>query len=262
MRHVYENGGPVSVAPPPVEPVFALKLGSFSWFCMWQGAEAPVARVPTRDDEAQVEEKGFDPELKQFGGTVESKLCVGQVTIRLPFQWKLLPILALVYGFLPWIVPLSFVVFWIKTWHSIFLYAFGVSASTGLGNEVLLKPLFKEPRPNVSANRHADGSMKMGMPSGHAVNTATLLVWVVLEILMRGRQNHDGTVPLFNLMWLSFMILMLAPVPWARWYIGDHTFRQVAVGMLFGLMFGIFAFHIRQVLIPHAWEPWSNPEQT
>ena len=52
-----------------------------------------------------------DPELIENGGDYRYKAAIGQVTIRLPVADPLL-IVAMFYGFLPWLVPVGFAVWW------------------------------------------------------------------------------------------------------------------------------------------------------
>ncbi|KAE9297368.1 hypothetical protein PF008_g23762 [Phytophthora fragariae] len=67
-----------------------------------------------------------------------------------------------------------------------------------------------------------------GLPSGHATNAIGLWIWIVLETIVgvgeRVRRWSVGrkAVAVF------FATLVLVPVPYSRYFLGDHTALQVA----------------------------------
>lgn len=199
----------------------------------------------------------YDPELKKYGGRFDRKVAIGQVTFRFPLEWwDPLNVIALLYGFLPWAVPITFGLSAAITRHFILLYGLIVSLVTSLVNEVGLKPFFNDPRPLESANRHADGSSKPGMPSGHVLNATTIMVWAVLEVAFRGPGFDDH--PHLTTEWLAFIFLLMGPVPWARWYNSDHTIKQCIVAGILGVFVGAFAYWIRSTYFEDHWKPWDE----
>ncbi|KAF4136161.1 PAP2 superfamily [Phytophthora infestans] len=85
-----------------------------------------------------------------------------------------------------------------------------------------------------------------GLPSGHATNAIGLWTWVVLETIvgvgeqLRHWSARQKAVAVF------FTTLVLTPVPYSRYYLGDHTALQVAVGSADGLVLGVaYFFFIR-----------------
>merc|ERR1719171_1070042 len=103
----------------------------------------------------------------------------------------------MLYGFLPWLVPAAFAIWYACTRQFIPMYGISIAAGCALLNEGILKPLVKDPRPELTANRYKtkDGKpsqkVKYGMPSGHVFNACGLMVWLLLEIAFRGTaENH------------------------------------------------------------------------
>merc|ERR1712136_693604 len=144
-------------------------------------------------------------------------------------SWNVLDMSALLYGFLPWIIPWAIV--------------------TTLVNE-FLKRLIDQPRPQRSANRMLDGRPMPGMPSGHVLNSTTLMTWAMLEILF------DGPDVAAALGGSVLIIFLQCPVPWARWHNGDHTAAQCIVSIFLGMIVGTVAFVIRMRHFPSVWKPW------
>lgn len=215
-----------------------------------KGATATPAAA-TKEEEDHDPEK--DPELVQNGGTFTSKKAILQVTWRFPVEMDPLNILALIYGYLPFLVPVVFFVNLVITRRFMPLYGLLVSGVvTGL-NELILKPIFKDPRPSGSANRKLNEKtgkweMKEGMPSGHVLNATTMLVWCVLEVALRGPGFDDQPVITGNL--ILVIVLCTAPVPWARIHNKDHSLAQCIAGGSLGLCAGVAAYFIRITFFP------------
>lgn len=209
-------------------------------------------------EEGKLPDDGDYLELERFGKFTE-KRAMGQVTIRLPLNFHPLTIIALLYGFLPWVIPISFGVFAIYTWvivgHPRFFALYGVCISIILAiiNEGILKRIFKDPRPRQSANKEEDGkTMKHGMPSGHVLNAQALMVWAVQEVVISG----PGTNAALTWEWVVLILLVMAPVPWARWYNMDHSGKQCCASILLGTVVGTIAFLIRWNYFPNHHKPW------
>lgn len=193
-----------------------------------------------------------DPELAPRG-PFTSKKAVLQVTIRTPLEKTPGNIIALAYGFLPFIIPAAFFINWAITRHFITLYGFMVSIITSLVNEVVFKPIVNDPRPVESANKIRDpetGKMKMkpGMPSGHVLNAVTILVWASLEVAVRGPGIKH---PITCAEWMIAIFVLMAPVPWARWRNKDHSLNQCLVAGALGIVAGITAYFIRVHFFRH-----------
>jgi hypothetical protein len=199
-----------------------------------------------------------DPELKENGGQYTVKITIGQVTVRLPPTDPLL-VVAMIYGFLPWLVPAAFAVWYASTARFIPLYGICIAAACALVNEGILKPLIKDPRPALTANRYKTPSgrpsekVKYGMPSGHVFNACALMVWLLLEIGLRGDAHYP--IPLA---WFLVVSVIMVPVPWARWYNSDHTAAQCGVSLILGLIVGSASFYIRITKFPHHYAPWKE----
>ncbi|EGZ13283.1 hypothetical protein PHYSODRAFT_511380 [Phytophthora sojae] len=85
-----------------------------------------------------------------------------------------------------------------------------------------------------------------GLPSGHATNAIGLWIWIVLEAIVgvgeRVRRWSVGRKAVV----VFFATLVLTPVPYSRYFLGDHTALQVSVGSADGLGLGVaYFFFIR-----------------
>lgn len=199
-----------------------------------------------------------DPELKINGGKYDQKFAFCQVTIRLPLDMNGLNEIAILYGYLPFIIPGGLGFFFLATWHFVYLYGVLISLVLVCINEGGLKKACDQPRPDRTAHRDKDGKPKHGMPSGHVLNSTSLMVWSFLEVFMRGPGMADEQT--LTETWLVAIFLAMFPVPWARWYNGDHSAAQCSVSLVLGLFVGVLAFYLRITYFQPAWKPWS--EQT
>jgi hypothetical protein len=197
-----------------------------------------------------------DEELKEFGGQFDKKIAVWQVTIRLPLDMNPLNLLAILYGFLPFIIPGAMGLSFLYTWHFIYLYGVIISLVLVTINEGGLKKACNQPRPSRSANKNPDGTLKHGMPSGHVLNSTSLFVWSFLEVYLRGPGLVDEQKLTYT--WLGAITVLMLPVPWARWYNGDHSTAQCAVSIILGICVGFGAFYCRMHYFSPAWKPWSH----
>ena len=94
--------------------------------------------------------------------------------------------------------------------------------------------------------------VKYGMPSGHVLNASALMVWLLLEISLRG--DEDYAPP-----WFITVSIIMVPVPWARWYNSDHTSAQCAVSLALGTVVGASAYFFRIYNLPPSDAPWKGP---
>jgi len=180
-----------------------------------------------------------------LGSPYTLKFAIGQVSIRLPLDWRPLPMLALVLSFVPWMLPLFFitVIAFTKYWFW-GTYAFGIILTSLVISEVTLKPLIGQPRPSTSACRHHDGSMGNGMPSGHVLMWQSVSIWFLIESVT----TFSGVVEVFAV--VLNVVLMLA-IPWSRVYHGDHTWVQVFVSFVLGTAIGVAAFFVGMTFPDH-----------
>mmetsp|Transcript_45375 Transcript_45375/g.102699 ORF Transcript_45375/g.102699 Transcript_45375/m.102699 type:complete len:290 (+) Transcript_45375:54-923(+) len=180
---------------------------------------------------------------------------VGQVTIRWPlppgYRGPLFAI-AVVYGFLPFVVPAGFFV-WALVSHEFFpLFGFLIAVCLALVNECAIKPICAAflPRSFTARPRQA-ASKKPGMPSGHCLNAYSIGAWCALECALEPGPLHGG--------WLLCILAVCIPVPWARVYNRDHTVAQVSISCGLGLIVGIAAFTIRHAYFSGKEMPWDAP---
>lgn len=225
-----------------------------------------MSREPTSVPAAKYEELSVDPLMDINGKKFENKIAVGQVTIRLPLDYSPVNLTALLYGFLPWLIPITLVVYFVTTWHFIYIYGPLISVVLAGINEGILKKIFNQPRPPQSANteKDKDGSiakdesgkiiMKPGMPSGHVLNATSIMVWALLEVYFNGPGLEKNSGLTYT--WLAVILAVHLPVPWARWHNLDHTFNQCLVSTVIGTLVGIGSFYLRAHYISGVWKPW------
>lgn len=167
-----------------------------------------------------------------------------QVTIR--HHLRAIDIVALIWCFLPFVVPSLFAMWWICARSFFPLYALAISMFCVILNEGILKSIFKQPRPVESA------ANSWGFPSGHVLNAFCLMVWLFLEVAIPA----DHRVPIH---WrtVAAITVVFAPVPWARYHNGDHSLQQVTWSMFLGGALAVAAFVTRRLFFPFFEHPWE-----
>lgn len=86
-----------------------------------------------------------------------------------------------------------------------------------------------------------------GMPSGHALSSISLCCWMLLEIWFGLAITAKWS--LRKQLWISLLVLLVfAPEPYTRVYLGDHTPLQVKVASLIGAMLGVVYFLLLRCL--------------
>lgn len=245
------------------------------------GARFDSAHPPREQKNEKLLEQVSLLERDRFGLKFHDKKAILQVTVRLPlrevYSTRPFALLALIYGFTPWLVPFSFGMHWLITLlmgHGRFggggygrfisLYGCLLCVIVSVVNEAILKPIIKDPRPPETANyRVVKGesgqpdvrTVKEGMPSGHVLNATTVMMWALLEVSVRG-PGYDADVGL-TMGWVCLILCLMGPVPWARWYNLDHTFAQCWVSFLMGIVVGAAAFWIRMTFFHSHWKYWT-----
>jgi membrane-associated phospholipid phosphatase len=206
-------------------------------------------------------EKGFEiddsPNSLFATPAEEQPVCVLQVTIRKPVTPGSMA--AIAWSLFPYAVPIFSVLSFIRHaaeaahrgesiaggYSGFLLYYICLALFGVLLNEKVLKRIVQEPRPAASACKG------YGMPSGHSTNCFTWMVWTLVEIL-----SHPSPSAWFTIFLLCLTVFVLAPVPYARVYLQDHTREQVMVGMAVGTILGLLAAPIRLWLFPNATPLW------
>lgn len=245
----------VAKPEPPVKDTESLLPDGRSFPQQWQKFLSPGA--------GQWEYQGYDtwtPEEKQKfrEGKLTAKWGIGQVSVRLPVAAGLsggVDFIALVYGFLPFIIPIWWFLWaaitWIVNGCPRFFPAFGLCVAAGfaLVNETVTKKLCRRFLDEDITNRPPEAVCNHpGMPSGHVMNAYTLMVWWLLEAVMDHAVFPE---------WLFIIILVMGPVPWARVHNKDHTRLQVTVSAVIATFMGIGAYCIRNHYFPNKHHPWD-----
>jgi len=235
-----EAGKPTDIPTPPNAPE------------QWQ----PIEKLK---GSGQCEFQGFDtwtPEEKQayIDGTLKKKWAFGQVSIRLPLPGPV-SFIAIVYGYLPFVIPLWWLLWLIGSWVELgkpqFFPTCGLAIAAGfaLVNETITKQICKRTLPASITNRPPEAVCNHpGMPSGHVMNAYTLMTWCLLECALDKIVHID---------WLIAIAVVMAPVPWARVYNKDHTVPQVMVSFVVAIIMGSIAYYVRKSYFPHHEQPWD-----
>eukprot|EP00746_Dinoflagellata_sp_MGD_P000824 gnl/MRDRNA2_/MRDRNA2_101514_c0_seq1.p1 gnl/MRDRNA2_/MRDRNA2_101514_c0~~gnl/MRDRNA2_/MRDRNA2_101514_c0_seq1.p1 ORF type:complete len:307 (+),score=19.00 gnl/MRDRNA2_/MRDRNA2_101514_c0_seq1:83-922(+) len=184
-------------------------------------------------------------EVEKTDGKIKPKgYHILQVTIR--SNLSTLDLVALVWCFLPFIVPGALALWWISSPSMFPLYALSLSGFCVVLNEGIMKNWFKQPRPPQSA------ANSWGFPSGHVLNAYTLMVWMFLETAIPA----GSVVPIHWKVVYSSLFLFF-PVPWARYHNGDHSLQQVVWSSFLAGAIGVFAFVLRRLWFPFFEHPWE-----
>eukprot|EP00397_Hematodinium_sp_SG-2012_P047158 GEMP01053518.1.p1 GENE.GEMP01053518.1~~GEMP01053518.1.p1 ORF type:complete len:225 (+),score=10.95 GEMP01053518.1:162-836(+) len=188
-----------------------------------------------------------DPELISYGGPYTTKYQFMMVTIRLP-ESNPLAIIAVNYGFMMYCIPalMLFGYFMIPD-AFLLMYGFLMIIVVIAINEGFLKPHIDDPRPAQTAIVRSDGSPQHGMPSCHSAVAYALLVWSVWEVV-----TAPSRLGMHRELWILMLIIVLAPVPWSRWYNRDHTALQSIVGAALGLAIGLIFAQQRPYFFPYS----------
>merc|ERR1719324_681478 len=154
--------------------------------------------------------------------------------------------LSLGLSFFPWGLPVLLVFGAAVARSYVCLLALVVVAAASILNEFMLKPAIGQPRPPTTACRRPDGSLRLGMPSGHM-----LIVQVAAVVF-----TFEAAFHLDALQATSVGIALLvcsSSCGWARWYNGDHSASQVIVSFFLGSIFGSAAAAFDRLFIGDAY---------
>jgi len=225
------------------------------------GAKQPQHWAAHKPGAGQCEFQGYDTwtpeEQEQFAnGELREKWGCLQVSIRMPVR-SCLTVIAILYGYLPFIIPIWWLIWVVATWIQLgvprFFPLFGLCIAIvfGIVNETVTKQICKRVLPESITSRPPEAVCKHpGMPSGHVMNAYTLMIWILLECLTSSKG-------VFHAEWLVIIILFMGPVPWARVYNRDHTVKQVTASAIISLFMGSAAFLIRRNFFPHHANLWD-----
>lgn len=195
----------------------------------WQGVAGEIERarnalVTTEKDVEQ-------------GGAC-SAFALLSVTVRKPLTPSKLA--ALGYSFMPFLLFIFALMSALCTWAVLPFFAAAVQLSLTLLNERLFKRLIREPRPALSLVKSP------GMPSSHCLVSYAFLIWFLLEAAV-------SSSPLPSRVFLACLSVgVFGPMPWARYYLDDHSEMQCFVGCLGGALWGVFVFVLRHIAFPAA----------
>lgn len=150
------------------------------------------------------------------------------------------------YGMVPYLVFAAITLEMVArrrfTWTRVFAFCF-IPIVSVLTSSILVKSLGH----CAECARPCGSCIKStGMPSGHTTNAVGYCLWVILEVLIGlGRRwpvHHKALA-------IAAAVLLFAPVPYSRLYLGDHTVLQVAIGSANGVVLGLVYFALLRVVV-------------
>uniref|UniRef100_A0A2P2I2I9 Dolichyldiphosphatase n=2 Tax=Hirondellea gigas TaxID=1518452 RepID=A0A2P2I2I9_9CRUS len=114
------------------------------------------------------------------------------------------------------------------------------------GINLILKNIVKESRPMVRAYQYTD----YGMPSSHSQMAWFFAAYTILFVLFRLHHNRDSV---FEMLWkvstLLSVVVMAALVMYSRVYLLYHSWAQVLVGAVLGVVLGVSWFAVVHLLL-------------
>lgn len=154
--------------------------------------------------------------------------------VSVPLSPTSLDALAVIYSFVPWagctILAIVVAKRWSEEAYAARIVCLLLAAMLTV-NELILKKLLQEPRPDRSC------LLSHGMPSSHSLLSIGVLAYVALELVwgdcsLNGfRQwSRRDAIALF-----CALVLLLGPVPFSRVHLHDHHSSQVAIGSALGV---------------------------
>lgn len=223
---VTETGAPLlTEATPLTNPEIVLSFAGRTW----QGVVEEFQRARQCMFLAENDiEKGGETDAFSFFS----------VTIRRPLTSPKL--VALGYSYMPFLLFCFLICSALCAWSVLPLYAAAIGLTVTLLNESFFKKIMYEPRPALSVVKSP------GMPSSHCMLSFSFLCWCLLEAVV------SPAAVLSRLLLVCSALVIFAPMPWARFYLGDHSEFQCFVGCLGGALWGVFVFVLRHILFPSA----------
>lgn len=182
--------------------------------------------------------KGYNQQDLETGlhGVQREATSYLSVTLRPPST--ALHVFSVMYSYIPFVV-FGFCSLWaVVSWQFLPVYATILQCFGCIVNECYLKNLIREPRPYLSQVK------SHGMPSSHCLVSYALLSWILLETTF----NLQAALT-WKAVACSEWLLLLAPVPWARMYVCDHSEKQCLMGCILGILCGIAAFVVHVYFI-------------
>ncbi|KAL8274122.1 hypothetical protein Esti_001964 [Eimeria stiedai] len=172
------------------------------------------------------------------GGDACSAFSFLSVTIRKPLTPP--KVAAVGYSFMPFLLFACALLAALCTLAPLPLFVLGVQLCLTMVSELLFKKVVRQPRPPLSL------VSSPGMPSSHCLVSFAFLAWLLLEALV-----STASIPA-RLLLACLSLAAFLPMPWARYFLEDHTEMQCFVGCLGGLLCGVFVFVFRHLAFPAA----------
>eukprot|EP01103_Thecamoeba_quadrilineata_P014192 TRINITY_DN4160_c0_g1_i1.p1 TRINITY_DN4160_c0_g1~~TRINITY_DN4160_c0_g1_i1.p1 ORF type:complete len:233 (-),score=15.29 TRINITY_DN4160_c0_g1_i1:144-842(-) len=150
----------------------------------------------------------------------------------LPKNYGVPHILLAFYAWVPYVILFGFGIHFLLRRTSLSFFLCGLMAGIGVLNEGILKQLIKQPRPIETC------ACGYGMPSGHAAVTTGLFVWIALELWLNNWTTKSilGGESSTKLSRMLLLAAFLLPTSYSRVFFYYHTWQQVVVGSLVGVV--------------------------
>jgi len=220
-----------------------------------------------------------------FAGCPYGRRLPGDVT--LPDHASFMDWSAVVYSYIPFIVPVAVFAELLITRGTRQLSVLLFTGMTTLGNEILVKQLMSQPRPgalgpapglltNIWGIHVGSCNITCGMPSSHSTMAIGFLMLTMFDGIIRiipdtASLSQDWDVNTYPSIWKSFSVtplspkpvmytleflgffsvwmILLCPVPLMRVQLNDHSAEQVCLGSLLGVVYAMIWFQIMRCAV-------------
>jgi len=169
------------------------------------------------------------------------------LSVTIPSPVTPLVLVALIYSYIPFAMFFVFFAWFIATEQIVPLYGTILIIFTSLTSEGILKNIFRQSRPFESAVE------SYGMPSSHCMTAYAIFIWIVGDTTMSAMALASKVV------WICLLLMFLGPIPWARYFLGDHSVSQCVAGCAGGIVFGSAGFLLWWHLFLSNIDPSSAP---
>lgn len=181
---------------------------------------------------------------------------IGDVT--LPNNLTGVAILAVIYGYVPYVFSLLFLVrfIWKRGTRDVANLLFILFLF--ILNELILKEIINEHRPGQEDRNATTGSClsSCGMPSSHSAMALAFYVLLLTDAFCQTLRVYTDHIPMRrNYLFLNLILMIvLLPVPVSRVVVNDHSFAQIFAGGGSGMVASISWLFALQFL-QHRWAP-------
>eukprot|EP01117_Protostelium_nocturnum_P002074 TRINITY_DN12714_c0_g1_i1.p1 TRINITY_DN12714_c0_g1~~TRINITY_DN12714_c0_g1_i1.p1 ORF type:complete len:409 (+),score=69.03 TRINITY_DN12714_c0_g1_i1:110-1336(+) len=157
------------------------------------------------------------------------------IVLTVPYNMDFAQAIGVFFSMMPLCLMIFYFFGWVFTRKFIFLILLATGGLASAINQFALKTIEKQYRPTESCLEEDDG-----FPSGHSVNSTSVLTFLVLTLLFdRYRYSWRKKIILIFI----FVVILGLNGP-SRYLVRDHSWLQVGVGMAGGVVWGTIVWVI------------------